>query len=148
MKKIIAIAIAVASVNVFAADRSLTKSVKPSRIVVAKDGVALAQFSVMSSDLRGRGLLLAKKQLTSLEYKTTYYPDNFNETVQICYHKPGRVEHEECIEVLPNSSGVIYEFNKYKFDMHARIIIRHSVKGGRDSGRAAGEDSITFNYSF
>lgn len=148
MKKIIAIAFALASADSFAADRTITKSAKPYHIVVAKDGSALAQFTLLTSDFRERGLLGAKKRLTSIQYRTTHYPDNLKEEVEICYYEPGRTTHVACEDVSPNSSGVIYNFNQYKFDMHARVIIRHSVKGGRDSGRSAGEDTITINYSF
>lgn len=148
MKKIIAVVFAITSLNAFAADRTITKSVKPSRIVVAKEGGALAQFTLLSTDFRERGLLGAKKRLTSVEYRTTHYPDNWNEKVQICYSQPGRIEPQHCEDVAENSSGVIYNFNQYKFDMHARITIRHSVDGGKDSGKAAGEDTVVINYSF
>lgn len=146
MKKLLFIAFALFSLNAVAADKSMTKTAKPPRIVVAKDGSAMSQFFVSSSDFSRRGQLLAKKTLTSIEWSTTYYPDNLNEEVEICYSQPGRIDPDLCRPITPNSSGRILDFNSFKFDMHARVTIRHSVKGGRDSGRSAGEDTVVINY--
>lgn len=148
MKNVIAIALALMSVNSFAASGFIERSIKPPRIVVAKDGSAMAQFNVYSSDFRDRQLFLAPKKLTSIEWRATYYPDNTGEFVEICYYQPGRIEHEPCVEIKSNSSGVIYDFNSYKFDKHAKVMIRHSVSGGRNSGAPAGMDSVVINYSY
>jgi hypothetical protein len=146
MRKFTVFAVALLSLNAFAADKSLTKSAKPPHIVVAKNGGAMSQFNVMSYDFSGRGMLLAKKTLTSIDWRTTHYPENLNEEVEICYTEPGRIEYALCRKIDPDSSGTTYAFNSFKFDMHARVTIRHSVKGGRDSGRSAGEDTVVINY--
>ncbi|RRV09492.1 hypothetical protein EGJ27_06930 [Pseudomonas sp. v388] len=148
MKIIIAIALVLVSVSGFAVEKSLTKSLKPGRIIVAKDGSAMAQFSVLSRDFSAPGLLVAKKTLTSVEWRTTHYPDNLNEEVEICYTEPGRIDHVLCEDISPNASGTTDKFNNFKFDMHARVTIRHSVKGGRNSGAPAGMDSVVINYSY
>ena len=148
MKKVIALALILVSANGFAADQSLSKTATPPRIVVAKDGSAMAQFWVHSRDFSAPGMLLAKKRLTSIEWQTTYYPDNLNEEVQICYTEPGRIDPALCRVIDKNSSGSTEVFNQLNFDKHARITIRHSVKGGRNSGAPAGSDSVIINYSF
>ena len=146
MKKLTVIAVALLSFNALAADKVLIKTKKPPHIVVAKNGSAMSQFSVLSSDFSERGLLLAKKRLTSIDWSTTYYPDNLDEEVEICYNQPGRINHDLCQRIDPNSSGRILAFNAFKFDMHTRVTIRHSVKGGRNSGRSAGVDTVVINY--
>ncbi len=146
MKKFIVIAVALSSLYASAADKSLTKTAKPPHIVVAKNGSAMSQFFVSSSDFSERGLLQAKKRLTSIDWRTTHYPDNLSEEVQICYNQPGRINHDLCLPITPNASGRIMDFNSFKFDMHARVTIRHSVRGGRNSGRSAGEDTVVINY--
>lgn len=146
MKRFTAVIVALLSFNVFAADEHFIKTAKPPHIVVAKDGSAMSQFFVSSSDFSKRGQLLAKKTLTGIEWRTTYYPDNLFEEVEICYSQPGRIDPDLCRPITPNASGRISDFNSFKFDMHARITIRHSVKGGRDSGRSAGEDTVVINY--
>lgn len=50
MKKTIVIALALLSANSYAADNYISKSAAPSRIVVAKAGIALSQFTMMSFD--------------------------------------------------------------------------------------------------
>lgn len=59
MKKLTVIAVALLSFNALAADKVLIKTKKPPHIVVAKDGSAMSQFSVLSTDFSERGLLLA-----------------------------------------------------------------------------------------
>lgn len=151
MKKFTAFALALAlfSVHSFAADMSITKSVKPYRIVTAKAGRGVALFSVVRSDFQSHALLLAPKTLRSVSWSTTHYPDNLGEQVQICYSRPYNFSGDDhCIYIQPNSSGETYEFNSYKFDVQAGIKIRHFVSGGKDYGTAAGVDTVTFNYSY
>lgn len=151
MKKHITIAVALAFVSgySFAAELSITKSVKPDRVVTAKAGRALAQFPVQRSDFPSHALILAPKTLRSVSWSTTYYPDNVGERVQICYSRPYNFSGEDhCVDVNPNSSGVIHEFNSYEFDLHAGIKIRHLVFGGKNYGTAAGVDTVTINYSY
>lgn len=147
MKISVAMALVLVSLNSVAANKTLTKSVAPSRIVVAKDGVGLAQFSVVSRDFPDAQLLLAHKKLSSISWSTTHYPDNSNEEVDICYFQPGRANHEPCIRIRPNSSGTVTDFNSFNFNKHARIMIKHNVRGGKNYGAPAGMDTITINYS-
>ena len=147
MKKTIVITLALLSANSFAADNYISKSAEPSRIVVAKAGIALSQFAMMSFDFPSDHRF-ALKQLKGISWRTTYYPENMNEMVQICYTKPGSYNYDDCKDISPNSSGEMNEFNNYSFDKYARITFRHMVKGGRDQGAPAGEDSIVVHYSY
>ena len=147
MKKTLVITLALLSVNSFAADEFISKSAVPTRIVVAKDGVGLAQFSMMSFDFPGSHRF-APKKLKGISWRTTYYPDNLNETVQLCYTKPAGSGYDDCRYISPNSSGDMDDFNKYSFDKYARFTFRHEVKGGKNQGAPAGEDSIVVHYSY
>ncbi|OCR24308.1 hypothetical protein AFK24_14555 [Pseudomonas syringae] len=147
MKKTLAITVALLSANSFAADNTISKSAVPTRIVVAKEGVGLGQFSMMSFDFPSSHRF-APKKLKSVSWRTTYYPDNMNERVQICYTKPAGSGYDDCREISPNSSGDTDDFNKYSFDKYARFTFRHMVKGGKNQGAPAGEDSIVVHYSY
>ena len=147
MKKTLAITLALLSVNSFAADEFISKSAAPTRIVVAKAGVGLAQFSMMSFDFPSSHRF-APKKLKGVSWRTTYYPDNLNETVQLCYTKPAGSGYDDCRDISPNSSDSTEYFNKYSFDKYARFTFRHMVKGGKNQGAPAGEDSIVVRYSY
>ena len=147
MKKTIVVTLALLSANSFAADNYISKSAEPSRMVVAKAGIALSQFAMMSFDFPNDHRF-APKKLKGISWRTTYYPENMNETVQICYTKPGNFNYDDCKEISSNSSGDMMEFNKYSFDRSARITFRHKVRGGRNQGAPAGEDSIVVHYSY
>lgn len=148
MKKMIAFALVLVSVNSVAAEKFLAKSATPSRIVVAKAGVGLAQFSVMSQDFPRPHVFLAAKKLKSISWETTYFPDNLNEVVEICYFQALSTKPDHCEEIQKNSSGATEEFNSFIFDRHVRVIIRHSVKGGKNNGTPAGVDKIVMHYSY
>lgn len=147
MKKTLVITFALLSANSFAADNIISKSAVPTRIVVAKDGVGLGQFPMMSFDFP-RSHRFAPKKLKSISWRTTYYPENMNETVQICYTKPAGSGYDDCRDILPNSSGDTDHFNQYSFDKYASFTFRHQVKGGKNQGAPAGEDSIVVHYSY
>jgi hypothetical protein len=148
MKKMIAVALVFVSVNGFATERFLAKSVTPTRIVLAKDGVGLAQFSVMSRDFPERHVFLAPKSLKSISWESTYYPDNLNETEKICYFQALSIRPDHCKVIQKNSSGSTEEFNSFIFDRHASVMIKHEVKGGKDRGAPAGMDKIVIHYSY
>ncbi|MCQ2994922.1 hypothetical protein QCD79_18905 [Pseudomonas quasicaspiana] len=147
MKKIIAITLVTLSANTFAVESSITKSEVPDRIVVAKAGVGLSQFSMMTMDFP-RNQRYLPKRLESINWTSTYYPNNTGERVHICYTRPGRAGYDQCEEISKNSSGSIEAFNHHSFDRFARITIKHLVSGGQNQGAPAGEDSITVNYSY
>ena len=147
MKKTLAITIALLSANSFAADNIITKSAAPTRIVVAKAGTGLGQFPLMSFDFPGSHRF-APKKLKGVSWRTTYYPDNLNETVQLCYTKPAGSGYDDCRKISPNSSGDMDDFNQYGFDRDARFTFRHMVKGGKNQGAPAGKDSIVVHYSY
>jgi len=147
MKKTLAITLALLSANSFAADNTISKSAVPTRIVVAKAGTGLGQFPMMSFDFPSSHRF-APKKLKGISWRTTYYPQNLNETVQICYTKPAQTGYDDCRDISPNSSGDIDDFNRYSFDRDARFTFRHMVKGGENRGAPAGEDSIVVRYSY
>jgi len=146
----IAVALALVSSSSFAVDSSITKSATPNRIVVAKAGTGIVRFGVLSSDFPSdRSLIFATKRLTSINWETTYYPDNVEKKVEICYYRPHRhSEPDLCRPILPNSSGTVYDFNSLAFDTGASVVIRHVIEGGKNYGTAAGVDRVTINYSY
>ncbi len=151
MKKYITIAmvLVLGSTSIFAAERTITKSLKPSRIVVAKAGFGLASFPVLSSHfLPNTQLFLAPKKLEGISWRTTHYPDNLFETVKLCYYQPLANEPTDCENIEPNSSGITHKFDSYTFDKHARVTIMHRVTGGKNHGAAAGVDTVTIHYSY
>ncbi|HEX8595415.1 MAG TPA: hypothetical protein VF682_19400 [Pseudomonas sp.] len=147
MKKTLAITVALLSANSFAADNIISKSAVPTRIVVAKAGTGLGQFPLMSFDFSGSHRF-APKKLKGISWRTTYYPDNLNETVQLCYTQAGGSGYDDCRDISPNSSDSTECFNKYSFDKYARFTFRHEVRGGKNQGAPAGEDSIVIHYSY
>jgi hypothetical protein len=147
MKKIIAITLVALSANTFAVESSITKSEVPDRIVVAKAGVGLSQFSMMTMDFPRNQRYLSTR-LESINWTSTYYPNNTGENVLICYTRPGRAGYDQCEEISKNSSGSTEAFNHHSFDRFARITIKHLVSGGQNQGAPAGEDSITVHYSY
>ncbi len=147
MKKIIAITLVTLSANTFAAEGVITKSKVPDRIVVAKAGVGLAQFSMMTMDFPKNQRYLPKK-LESINWTTTSYPDNTGEVVQICYTQPANSGYDRCYDISQSPSGSTDAFNHYGFDRFARITIKHLVSGGKNQGAPAGRDSITVRYSY
>lgn len=149
MKIIITLALLAFSVNGFSAEKIFAKSVKPPRVVTAKAGYATSRFSFLSTDFREpRELFNADKKITSVYWQSTYFPENLNERVQICYLQPYRVDPDHCIDIEPNSSGITEEFNSFRFGMGAAITIQHRVSGGKNSSYAAGKDAIVVNYSY
>jgi hypothetical protein len=147
VKKTLAITLALLSAHSVAADNFISKSAVPTRIVVAKAGIGLAQFSMMSFDFPASHRF-APKKLKSISWRTTYYPDNMNEEVQICYTRPGRSGYDDCRDISPNSSDTTEYVNKYSFDKYARFTFRHNVNGGKNQGAPAGQDSIVVRYSY
>lgn len=147
MKTLFAVALAFVAVNGFAAEGSITKSVKPPRVNIGWDGIATSRFFISTREFPG-AMLAAPKKLKSIQWETTHFPDNTGEEVDICYLQPGRIDPDDCVVVHPNSSGVVEEFNSLKFDWHTEVWIRHKTTGGKNSGASAGMDKIVINYSY
>jgi len=131
----------------YAANESLTKTRRPGSIVLVKDGTAFAMFGLNSVDIP-RGTYNKTRTLRGIDWSTTSYPDNTGETVELCYYRPDAYNPVDCIAIAPNSSGATNVFNNQPFGVRARVMIRHRVNGGQQPGLPAGEDSVTFHYSY
>jgi hypothetical protein len=121
--------------------------VKPPRIVIASDGIATSRFFISTREFPG-AMLAKPKKLENIHWQTTHFPDNTDETVEICYLQPGRNDPDHCVPIHKNSAGDVDNFNSFKFDWHTEVWIRHMTKGGKNSGASAGKDKIVINYSY
>lgn len=133
----------------YAIDDFIAKTIRPDIInVTSNGGTGLAQFSVISTDFPS-GTLGDPKKLQAIEWITTSYPQNLDEIVELCYQRPFNSNQTDCREIQPNSSGTFTEFNEQTFGNGSRVIIRHKVSaGGAQVGHPAGNDSVTFRYSY
>nr|WP_314568862.1 hypothetical protein [uncultured Pseudomonas sp.] len=132
-----------------AEERTLTKTVKPDVInVLSIGGSGLAQFGVTAADLP-EGTIATPKKLKGIDWRTTYYPQNINETIELCYYLPFTGAALGCRKITPNSQGTLSDFNGERFGHGSRIIIRHSVEaGGARLGYPATTDSVSIRYSY
>ncbi|WP_131192142.1 hypothetical protein [Phytopseudomonas daroniae] len=134
--------------HAYAVDATISKSVKPDNILVlSSGGSGLAQFNLSTSDFPpGTGNLT--KTLKGIDYTTTSYPSHVGEEVELCYYRPYNSTPYDCVELLPNSSGVVNYFNNTTFGPGARIVIRHTVTSGPNPGYPAGNDQIVVRFSY
>ena len=131
-----------------AEERSFTKDDTPSPVLVLSiEGVGLANFYANSLDFPS-GTLPDPKELLEIAWRTTYYPESANSKVELCYFRPYSSQ-PNCVDIAPNSSGVIYEFNAQSFNHESRVVIKHYVLGGTPPySRPAGVDTVTFRYRY
>lgn len=149
MKKLLAIfPLVLASSYSHAVDDFITKTVTPDVIIVVSNGSGLAQFGLNSGDFPS-GTGTKTKTLKGIDWSTTSYPNNNNESVELCYYRPySSVTPVDCVPISQNSSGTVNNFNYQNFGPGAKVIIRHRVQGGQQPGYPAGSDSVTFRYSY
>ncbi|MDP9942728.1 hypothetical protein [Ectopseudomonas alcaliphila] len=134
--------------HAYAVDATISKSVKPDNILVLSNGGSgLAQFGLISSDFPPRTANLTKT-LKGIEYTTTSYPSHAGEEVEMCYYRPYNSTPYGCVDLLPNSSGVVSYFNNVSFGPGAKILIRHVVTSGPNPGYPAGNDQIVIRFSY
>lgn len=149
MKKLlVALPLVLASSYSYAVDAVITKTVKPDNIIVVNGGAGLAQFGLSSTDFPS-GTGTKTKSLKKIDYSTTNYPNNTDETVELCYYRPySSVTPVGCKPISPNSTGTVTDFNSQSFGPGAKVIIRHRVQGGQQPGYPAGKDTVTIHYSY
>lgn len=135
-----------------AQERSIPKSEAPGPVLVLSNsdtshGVGFASFSVVNSDFPP-GTLADPKQLVEVQWNTTYYPESIMEDVKLCYSRPFSSQ-EDCRKILPNSSGILSDFNVQSFGNGSRVRIYHDVYGGTPRyTRPSGADSVAFKYRY
>lgn len=138
--------------SAFAAEAVITKSMAPGPILILSNSndepsVGFSRFNVSPSDISGE-VNLKQKQLLSIQWSTTYYPQTLSDKVELCYYRPYSSE-RSCEPIRPNSSGSIEGFNDQLFGRGSTVEIRHRVLGGmRPYARPAGVDSVTFRYRY
>lgn len=136
------------AISAHATDGSITKSVSPgSMLVLSNGGVRMSQFGLISSDFPS-GTLPNRKTLTGIEWQTTWYPQGEGETLELCYLTPYSSTEVGCSTIQPNSSGTVNDFNNQRFDNGAKVIIYHRVNGGSGVIQPAGQDVVTFRYTY
>jgi hypothetical protein len=107
----------------------------------------MSQFTALSGDFPS-GTSLLTKTLVGIDYVATSYPNNTGEEVKLCYHKPDNANPYGCTKIQPNSSSTINTYNNVDFGPGAKIIIHHELKGGTQPGRPAGQDTVTFRFTY
>jgi hypothetical protein len=132
-----------------AAEQTITKVSQPGLItVISIGGTGLSFFNLRLSDFPGE-LLVVPKKLLGIEWRTTHYPENLNERVELCYFRPFNSEDNNCRWILPNASGVLHDFNDLPFGNGAGVTIKHRVgPGGAVIGHPVGSDAVTYRYSY
>ena len=147
MKALLPLVIVLASAPSFAVDAVITKTASPGVIVVTNGGTGLAQFGLLSAYFPS-GTSLKTKTLLGIDWRTTQYPNNPAETVQLCYHRPYSSTAVGCTVIARNASGTTSVFNSQLFGPGARVIIRHFANGGPQPAYPAGQDTVTFRYRY
>ena len=147
MKILLPLVFVLASAPSFAVDAAITKTASPGVIIVTNGGTGLAQFNILSANFPS-GTLSKTKTLLGIDWQTTLYPNNPGETVQLCYYRPYSSTEVGCTTILRNSSGTVSNFNTQPFGPGAKVIIRHLANGGPQPAYPAGQDTVTFRYSY
>ncbi|MDO5103826.1 MAG: hypothetical protein Q4D91_13195 [Lautropia sp.] len=145
---LIGIMLATMSLSIQAAEYRIKKEAAPSQVLIlnsTKQGMGTSRHSLQSINFP-KGTLSRMKTLKAIEWKTTYFPRNTGEKVQLCYMRPYSTKEVGCAEIAPNGSGAVYSFNNERFGNGATVNIRHYVSGGDKHGRAAGKDVVIFHY--
>lgn len=146
-KKLLPLALILASTCCFAASGQITKSVTPNNVTIVAGGTGMSQFNALSSDFPS-GTSLKTKTLVGIDYITTNYPNNTGEQVELCYYKPYNSNQYGCVQIQPSSSGTLNNFNNSDFGPGAKVIINHRLQGGTQPGRPAGQDTVTFRFTY
>lgn len=145
MRRLLPAVLLFVSVAGVAGEMSVTKSGVPSTMF--RPNVAgISMFHVTSADMRGSHW--GDPKLTSIEWSTAGYPSSTGEWIDICYQRPASGTDTDCERVAPNSSGTIYKFNAHRFAAGAAIVIRHRAVQGPMHSRAAGRNTVRFNFSY
>lgn len=127
---------------------SITLSKRPSNInAISVGGTGVATLGLVGSDFppgKAGGL----KKLLGVEWRTTSYPQNLRERVELCYYRPFNTAQKTCVPIQPDSSGTLSDFNDQRFGNGAGVVIYHHVQGGGARiGYPAGNDSVIFRYT-
>ncbi|GAA0565070.1 hypothetical protein ACFQH5_01810 [Halomonas salifodinae] len=139
---------AVISTTALATDDTITKTASPgSMLVLSNGGVSLSQFGLTSSDFPS-GTGTKTKTLTGIDWQTTWYPEAIGETLELCYFRPYSSTEVGCRPIPPNSSGTINDFNNQRFGNGAKVIIYHRAEDGSRVLQPAGQDTVTYHYSY
>jgi len=139
---------AIVSTTALATDATITKTASPgTMLVLSNGGVSMSQFGLISSDFPS-GTGTKTKTLSGIEWQTTWYPEAIKETLELCYFRPYSSAEVGCKEIQPNSSGTINDFNNQRFGNGAKVIIYHEAEDGSRILYPAGQDVVTYRYSY
>lgn len=145
------VAASLASVPVFAATGTVTKTATASQITILSNGTgmpAATSFGLVSGDFPS-GALTPTKTLTSVSYTVAAYAGALSDTVQVCYYRPYAAAASLCQAVAAGSSSTLTVFNSFTFGNGANIRITHTTTGTPGSVlKPSRQESITYNYSY
>ena len=147
MKMLLSLSFLLISAPSFAVNASFTKSASPGFVSVTNGGIGIAGFYAASTSFPS-GTLNMPKTLLGIDWRTTLYPNNPAETVDICYYRPYTRIPVGCVPISRDSSGTITSFNNQLFDMGSEIRIFHYINGGPCCAFPAGKDTVTIHYSY
>ncbi|WP_419736774.1 hypothetical protein [Pseudomonas sp. COR18] len=145
MKKMLSLALILASTQTFAADASITKSKRPPSFF-SYISTATSIHSTQLADLTHPTNVLMK--LKELRWNTTFFPVAINEKVKLCYFEPYSNAEVDCQIITPNSTGSTRIFNQKRFGHGVKVHLTHMTDDLKGPAHPAGEDSITFEYSY
>ncbi|NVZ66123.1 hypothetical protein HX867_28865 [Pseudomonas gingeri] len=145
MKKLLSLALLLASTPTFATDASITKSAKPP-----------SMFSYINTGTSTHRILLADfahptnvtMKLKNIRWSTTFFPEAINERVKLCYFEPYSNTETDCEIIAPNSTGTTNRANGKRFGHGAKVHITHISEDLKNPAHAHGEDNITFEYNY
>ncbi|BBP75311.1 hypothetical protein ACW9IK_09890 [Pseudomonas gingeri] len=145
MKKLLSLALLLASTPTFATDASITKSAKPPSMfsyINTATSIHRTSFADFTHPIN------LTMKLKSIRWSTTLFPDAINERIQLCYFEPYSTTAIDCQAITPNSAGTTNKFNEKRFGHGVKVYLTHISDDLKNPAHPVGEDSITFEYSY
>lgn len=145
----LAIGMAVTALPAYAVTKEISKNTAGQVITIYSNGQGsgVNTFFTNSSDFP-KGTLNKPKKLLRVEYTVAAYPQATSDTVELCYYEPYQSNPKKCIPVISGSSDSKPDFNAYRFDNGAELLIRHKVKGPQGNVHPSQRESVTWVYSY
>lgn len=134
-------------------EASVSTESNPGRMLVLSSGGGIKQsFHHPARADFPQDAILPRKELTGIEWQTTWYPDAIGLNVELCYFLPYSSSPVGCVAVTPNSSGSTSAFNGQRFDIGSKVefVYRADSATGALPRQItnAGNDSVTFNFRY
>ncbi|GGW42344.1 hypothetical protein [Vreelandella hamiltonii] len=134
-------------------EASVSTESNPGRMLVLSGGGGINQsFHHPARADFPPGTTLPRKELTSIEWQTTWYPDAIGLSVDLCYFLPNLSSPVGCVAVTPNSSGSTTFFSGQRFDIGSKVEFVYEAESATGTLprqiENAGNDSVVFNFQY